>query len=234
MERRWTTKPGRDSGRSVKTRSTAAAAAVAARAAEALVPGRMPALYLGHGAPPLLDDALWMAELAAWAKALPRPSAVLMVSAHWTQLPLTLGATEAGVPLVYDFYGFPERYYRGDVPGAPGARARGARRGARRGRAGGSARARPRPRPRRLRAAGRHVPGGRRARAAGLAAEPRPGRTAGARRPPAAAPRRGRAHRRQRLHDPRPAVPQQLPSGRAAAGLVDGLRPVGGGGPRGP
>ena len=44
-----------------------AAAAVAARAAEAQVPGRMPAIYLGHGAPPLLDDALWVAELAAWA-----------------------------------------------------------------------------------------------------------------------------------------------------------------------
>jgi len=98
---------------------TAAAAAVAARAAEALVPGRMPAIYLGHGAPPLLDDALWMAELAAWAGALPRPSAVLMVSAHWTQLPLTLGATEAGVPLVYDFYGFPERYYRATYPAPP-------------------------------------------------------------------------------------------------------------------
>ena len=35
---------------------TAEAAAVADRAAEALVPGRMPAVYLGHGAPPLLDD----------------------------------------------------------------------------------------------------------------------------------------------------------------------------------
>ena len=28
----------------------------------------LPALYLGHGAPPLLDDAEWMAELNAWAK----------------------------------------------------------------------------------------------------------------------------------------------------------------------
>ena len=101
---------------------TAEAAAVAARAAEALVPGRMPAVYLGHGAPPLLDDALWMAELAAWARALPRPSAVLMVSAHWTQLPLTLGATEAGVPLVYDFYGFPERYYRATYSAPPAPR----------------------------------------------------------------------------------------------------------------
>ena len=79
----------------------------------------MPAVYLGHGAPPLLDDPLWVAELAAWAAALPRPSAVLMVSAHWTQAPLTLGATEAGVPLIYDFYGFPDRYYQARYPAPP-------------------------------------------------------------------------------------------------------------------
>ena len=96
-----------------------AATAVALRAAEAQVPGRMPAVYLGHGAPPLLDDALWVAELAAWAEALPRPSAVLMVSAHWTQWPLALGATDAAVPLVYDFYGFPDRYYQVRYPAPP-------------------------------------------------------------------------------------------------------------------
>jgi 4,5-DOPA dioxygenase extradiol len=80
----------------------------------------MPAIYLGHGAPPLLDDQLWVAELAAWAAALPRPSAVLMVSAHWQQGPAaTLGATEAGVPLIYDFYGFPDRYYEARYPAPP-------------------------------------------------------------------------------------------------------------------
>lgn len=79
----------------------------------------LPTLYLGHGAPPLLDDRLWVAELAAWAAALTRPTAVLMVSAHWTQAPLTLGATEAGVPLVYDFFGFPDRYYRQRYPAPP-------------------------------------------------------------------------------------------------------------------
>jgi 4,5-DOPA dioxygenase extradiol len=97
----------------------AAAAEVKARASEAQVPGRMPAVYLGHGAPPLLDDPLWVAELAAWAAALPRPRAVLMVSAHWAQAPLTLGATEDGVPLVYDFYGFPDRYYQVRYPAPP-------------------------------------------------------------------------------------------------------------------
>jgi 4,5-DOPA dioxygenase extradiol len=99
----------------------AAAAAVTERAVAARLPGRMPAVYLGHGAPPLLDDPLWVAELAAWAAALPRPSAVLMVSAHWLQGPApAVGATSTGVPLIYDFYGFPERYYGAKYP-APSA-----------------------------------------------------------------------------------------------------------------
>jgi 4,5-DOPA dioxygenase extradiol len=82
----------------------------------------MPALYLGHGAPPLLDDELWTGQLAAWSQGLPKPNAVLIVSAHWESAPLTLGATETGVPLTYDFYGFPERFYRMTYrsPGASG------------------------------------------------------------------------------------------------------------------
>ncbi len=49
---------------------------------------------------------------------LPRPRAILMVSAHWESAPVTLGATRT-VPLTYDFYGFPRRYY--DMRCAPGA-----------------------------------------------------------------------------------------------------------------
>jgi 4,5-DOPA dioxygenase extradiol len=81
--------------------------------------GRMPVIFAAHGAPVLLDDEVWMGELAAWAKAMPRPEGILMVSAHWEERPTTLGATRP-VPLVYDFYGFPERYYRTTYP-APGA-----------------------------------------------------------------------------------------------------------------
>jgi len=81
--------------------------------------GRMPALYLGHGAPTLMDDPLWPAELAAWAASLPRPRAILIVSAHWEEAPLTIGATTT-VPLVYDFWGFPAHYYQVTYP-APGA-----------------------------------------------------------------------------------------------------------------
>ena len=100
-----------------------AAQQVAARAALAAVPGRMPAIYLGHGAPPLVDDPLWVIQLAAWAQAMPRPTAVLMVSAHWESAPLTIGATRDGVPLVYDFGGFAEKVLPRAVPGAGRARA---------------------------------------------------------------------------------------------------------------
>src|SRR3977135_1939548 len=98
-----------------------AASAVAERARSASASGRMPALYIGHGAPPLVDEALWVAQLAAWAKALPHPSAVLIVSAHWENAPLTIGATRPGTPSIYDFGVFPERYYRTQYrsPGAP-------------------------------------------------------------------------------------------------------------------
>lgn len=71
---------------------------------------RMPALYIGHGAPPLLDDPLWSAQLRSWAADLPRPKAILIVSAHWESAPVSLSAS--GVPLVYDFGGFHPRYYR--------------------------------------------------------------------------------------------------------------------------
>ncbi|HEV7208121.1 MAG TPA: class III extradiol ring-cleavage dioxygenase [Mycobacteriales bacterium] len=76
----------------------------------------MPALYLGHGAPPLLDDAQWISELKAVAAALPRPTGILIVSAHWEQAPLALSASAAGTPLVYDFGGFEQRFYEMTYP----------------------------------------------------------------------------------------------------------------------
>lgn len=81
---------------------------------------RMPVLYLSHGAPPLADDPTWTAELKSWSREIPRPESILVVSAHWESAPLTVGATRT-VPLTYDFWGFPERYYRVtyDAPGAP-------------------------------------------------------------------------------------------------------------------
>jgi 4,5-DOPA dioxygenase extradiol len=78
----------------------------------------MPSIFLAHGSPILLTDRKWMGELAGWARALPRPKAVLMLSAHWLDRPVTLGATTP-VPLVYDFYGFPAEFYATRYPAPP-------------------------------------------------------------------------------------------------------------------
>jgi 4,5-DOPA dioxygenase extradiol len=80
--------------------------------------GRMPVIFAAHGAPILLEDSAWMAELASWATTMPKPRSILMVSAHWEERPTTLGATRP-TPLVYDFYGFPDRFYQTTYP-APG------------------------------------------------------------------------------------------------------------------
>lgn len=82
-------------------------------------PAKMPVIFAAHGAPILLDDAEWMQELAAWAHAMPTPKGILMISAHWENRPVTLGATTS-VPLVYDFYGFPAKYYQ-TTYASPGA-----------------------------------------------------------------------------------------------------------------
>src|SRR4029079_17960810 len=76
---------------------------------------RMPALYIGHGAPPLLDAPLWSRQLSGLAATLPRPTAILIVSAHWESAPVMLSAD--GAPLVYDFGGSAEKYAR--MPSAP-------------------------------------------------------------------------------------------------------------------
>jgi 4,5-DOPA dioxygenase extradiol len=81
--------------------------------------GRMPVIYLSHGAPPLADDPVWPGELAGWSAGLPRPTSILMISAHWENAPVTVSATRT-VPLVYDFWGFSKHYYEVTYP-APGA-----------------------------------------------------------------------------------------------------------------
>lgn len=78
--------------------------------------GPLPALYLSHGAPPVFDDAHWMNQLFSWSQTMPKPKAVLIVSAHWESAPLGISSPEAGTPLVYDFGGFAEVYYRMTYP----------------------------------------------------------------------------------------------------------------------
>jgi 4,5-DOPA dioxygenase extradiol len=80
----------------------------------------MPPIYLSHGAPPLLDDAQWIRELFGWGQTLPAPTAILAVSAHWENAPISLSTPTAQTTPVYDFGGFAPRYYtmRYDTPDA--------------------------------------------------------------------------------------------------------------------
>ena len=79
--------------------------------------GPLPSLYLSHGAPMLFEMTDWMTQLHTWARHLPRPRAILIVSAHWESAPLSLSATRPS-ELVYDFGGFDPMYYsmRYDTP----------------------------------------------------------------------------------------------------------------------
>ncbi|MCW2606349.1 MAG: Extradiol ring-cleavage dioxygenase class protein subunit [Frankiales bacterium] len=73
--------------------------------------GALPALYLSHGAPPTFEDAGWMSELHTWARELPKPKAILIVSAHWESDSIGITSTRP-TELVYDFGGFADMYYR--------------------------------------------------------------------------------------------------------------------------
>lgn len=72
----------------------------------------MPALYIGHGAPLLLDDPVWSGELAALPNKFDKPKAILIVSAHWESAPISISSPISGTPLVYDFGGFHPKYYQ--------------------------------------------------------------------------------------------------------------------------
>jgi len=72
---------------------------------------QMPALYIGHGAPLLLDDPIWSSEIAAITQNFEKPKAILIVSAHWESAPISITSPIAGTALVYDFGGFAQKFY---------------------------------------------------------------------------------------------------------------------------
>ncbi len=73
--------------------------------------GRTATGFVAHGAPLLALDEVKGGDLLRWAEAMPRPRKILVVSAHWERAPASLGPTTP-VPLIYDFYGFPDELYR--------------------------------------------------------------------------------------------------------------------------
>jgi len=80
----------------------------------------LPSVFVSHGSPMLaLEDQPARRFLAGFGGALPRPRAILAVSAHWlTTVPVVSAATRPET--INDFGGFPEALYRIQYP-APGA-----------------------------------------------------------------------------------------------------------------
>jgi 4,5-DOPA dioxygenase extradiol len=87
----------------------------------------LPALFVSHGAPTLVVDAVPAHDfLQTLPTLLPEaPRAILMVSAHW-ETPMPAVSTVAHPDTIHDFGGFPEALYRlrYPAPGAPGLAAR--------------------------------------------------------------------------------------------------------------
>lgn len=98
----------------VRWTATAFAAGAGCRMDHTVTPptsAAMPVGFVSHGAPTLAVDAVRGPDLTRWAAAMPRPRAVLVVSAHWLDAPPTLGTTTTR-ELLYDFGGFPDELYR--------------------------------------------------------------------------------------------------------------------------
>ncbi len=80
----------------------------------------LPTLFISHGSPMLaVEPGVYGAAWTNIAQALPRPEAILVVSAHWTTRQPVLSAASAPATL-HDFGGFPAALYELCYP-APGA-----------------------------------------------------------------------------------------------------------------
>lgn len=73
---------------------------------------RMPVVFLGHGSPMnAIDDTAASRAWTALGSALPRPNAILVVSAHWATKGTTLVDVSAAPRTIHDFGGFPKPLY---------------------------------------------------------------------------------------------------------------------------
>ena len=81
---------------------------------------RMPALFIGHGSPMnVLEDNVYTRAWRQLGETLPRPKAIVVVSAHW--FTRGTGVTAMETPkTIHDFGGFPQALYDTHYP-APGS-----------------------------------------------------------------------------------------------------------------
>lgn len=81
-------------------------------------PGRMPVLYVAHGSPMnAIEDNQWSRGYAGLRDLVPRPDAILAISAHWYTSGSYLTAN-AQPPTIHDFGGFPQALYDVEYPAA--------------------------------------------------------------------------------------------------------------------
>jgi 4,5-DOPA dioxygenase extradiol len=83
----------------------------------------LPVVFVGHGTPfSVIDPNVWTEQWGRIGPTLPRPAAILMISAHWLTRGASLVTASSAPAMNYDISGFPQPIYefKYPAPGHPG------------------------------------------------------------------------------------------------------------------